>query len=388
MKEKKEKKKRKIDINKGSSWILCLLVFIIIDAFAVFLFYIYRYMQTYDESVSLYMYENKIETNNELELIGDSISDSLNKENLENISKLNGIKLEEGIDNNLKPYAVMVENSSDARPVSGINEASIVYEALAEGKITRFLFVYDGFINVSKIGPIRSARPYFVKIAEEYSPLYVHFGGSDQALHEINNNYYDVSSLNGMIYENDYFWRNIYQPAPHNAYTSTDLINDYISDFEIENTNSIKSYKFNENGDYLSNFENNSSAKEIFIEYGSSSYDVIWKYDEENNIYTRYYFKNNPYHDLDSLNNEIKTKNIIIQFVETSIIDNIGRREMNLDSSSYGDVILIRDGKYIYGKWLRENKKTRYFIDELEYEFTNGKIWVNIVPINTNIEIK
>ena len=383
-KEKKKKETKKAIINKGSSWVLCLLVFILVDVFAIFLFFVYRYMQTYDEFVSLYMNNNKIENENKLELIGDSISQGDKK----NLNKLNGVELEAETNNNLKPYAVMVENSSDARPVSGINEASIIYEALAEGKITRFLFIYDGSTSVPKIGPIRSARPYFVKIAEEYSPLYVHFGGSDQALNEINNGYYNVSSLNGMIYERDYFWRSIYQPAPHNAYSSTDLINDYISDFNIENKNLIKSYKFNDSKDYLLDFENSSNAKSIFIEYGASSYDVLWKYNEENNNYERYYFKSNPYHDLDSKNQIIETKNIVLQFVKTSIIDNVGRREMELDSDLGGEAILIRDGKYIYGKWLREDKKTKFFIEDLEYEFTNGKIWVNIIPINTNIEIK
>jgi len=378
----KVKKEKKKNTNKGSSWVLCLLIFIVIDAFAIFLFYTYRYMQKYDESVSLYMYKNEISDENDLELIGDSISDN------KNISKLNGVELEREIDNNLRPYVVMVENSSDARPVSGINEASIVYEALAEAKITRFLFIYDGSTNVPKIGPIRSARPYFVKIAEEYSPLYVHFGGSDQALYEINNNYYDIISLNGMVYENNYFWRNIYQLAPHNAYSSTDLIKDYISDFNIENENLIEPYKFNKNIEYLLNFKNTSIASSIFIEYGATNYDVLWKYNEKTNNYERFYSKNNPYYDLDSKDNIIETKNIVIQFVKTSVIDNIGRKKMELDSDLGGDAILIRDGKYIYGNWLRENKKTRFFIDDLEYEFTNGKIWVNIVPINTNIEIK
>ncbi len=380
--KKEKKEKRKNIVNKGSSWILCLLVFIVIDVFAIFLFYIYKYMQVYDESVSLYMYENKIE--NDLESTGNNISEN----NLKNISKLNGLELAEGINNNLKPYAVIVENSFDSRPISGVKEASIVYEALAEGKITRFLFIYDGYVNVPKIGPIRSARPYFVKIAEEYSPLFIHFGGSDQALYEIKNNYYDIFSLNGMIYENNYFWRNIYQLAPHNAYSSTDLINNYISDFNIDNNTSIKSYKFNNNKNYLLGFENSFLANSIFIEYGASSYNVLWKYNEETNNYERYYLKNNPYHDLDSENNIIETKNIIIQFVKTSIIDSVGRRKMDLESDLGGEVILIRDGNYTYGKWLREDKKTKFFIEDLEYEFTNGKIWVNIVPINTNIEIK
>ncbi|MCF7795632.1 DUF3048 domain-containing protein [Patescibacteria group bacterium] len=381
---KKRKKEKKKIISKGSSWVLCLLVFIVIDFFAVFLFFVYRYMQTYDESVSSYMYKNEINNEDNLELIGDTISENDKK----NISKLNGVELEEGIDNDLRPYAVMVENSSDARPLSGINEASIVYEALAEAKITRFLFIFDGSTNVPKIGPIRSARPYFVKIAEEYSPLYVHFGGSNQALYEISNNYYDIISLNGMVYENDYFWRNIYQIAPHNAYSSTDLIKDYISDFNIENENNIESYKFNNNKNYLSKFKNNSVAESVFIKYGTPNYNVLWKYNEKTNNYERFYSKNNPYYDLDSKDNIIETKNIVIQFVETSVIDSVGRKKMVLESNLGGDVILIRDGKYIEGKWFREDKKTKFFVEDSEYKFTNGKIWVNIVPINTNIEIK
>ena len=78
--------------------------------------------------------------------------------------------------------AVMIENSSDARPQSGLDKAAVVYEALAEGGITRYMAIAPKTTDAKEFGPVRSARPYFVSYASAYHPLYVHAGGSPQAL--------------------------------------------------------------------------------------------------------------------------------------------------------------------------------------------------------------
>ena len=80
------------------------------------------------------------------------------------------------------PIAVMMDNSSDILPQAGLSAATVVYEALAESNITRLLAIFDSQIKLEKIGPIRSARNYFMDWAEEYHGLFMHVGGSPQAL--------------------------------------------------------------------------------------------------------------------------------------------------------------------------------------------------------------
>src|SRR5690606_10910048 len=78
--------------------------------------------------------------------------------------------------------SVMVDNFFAARPQhSGIRSASVVYEALAEGGITRLMLVFP-YQEITRVGPVRSARDYFVDLAEEYGGIYAHAGGSPLAL--------------------------------------------------------------------------------------------------------------------------------------------------------------------------------------------------------------
>ena len=85
---------------------------------------------------------------------------------------------------------VMIENSTDARPQSGLNQAGIVYEAIAEGGITRFMAVFQE-AKPGLVGPIRSARKSFVDLAKQYQCTYLHVGGATNAINELKNGYRD-----------------------------------------------------------------------------------------------------------------------------------------------------------------------------------------------------
>src|SRR3989344_6053428 len=79
-----------------------------------------------------------------------------------------------------RPLGVMIENHEDSRPQSGLSSADVIYEAVAEGGITRFLAVYY-CQDAGIIGPVRSARTYFLDFMSEYGtfPLYAHVGGAN-----------------------------------------------------------------------------------------------------------------------------------------------------------------------------------------------------------------
>ena len=77
-----------------------------------------------------------------------------------------------------KPVAIMVSNSYDSLPQWGISQADIIYEMPAEGRITRFLAIFQDPSKIEKLASIRSSRPYFIDIAQSYGAVYIHFGGS------------------------------------------------------------------------------------------------------------------------------------------------------------------------------------------------------------------
>ena len=120
----------------------------------------------------------------------------------------------------LHPIAVMIDDLYAARPQSGLSKASIIYQAPAEGGIPRYMAVFAETVPTD-VGPVRSARYYFIAWASEWRAMYVHAGGSPQALTALR------SQGNGqLVYNTDefahgrYFQRITRRAAPHNLYTT------------------------------------------------------------------------------------------------------------------------------------------------------------------------
>ena len=308
--------------------------------------------------------------------------------------KVDGVLVTKEESNNW-PFAVMIENSVDARPASGINDANVVYEALAEGSITRFLCIFSGSENVSKIGPVRSARPYYLDIADEYNSLFVHFGGSPEALDRLAKGYYNVTDLNGIIYDGSYFWRDNNREAPHNAYISTDSINKYKSDTGKDKWfGDFSEWLFTDKKiDESIDKSNLATANNAYVQYSDQTtlYNVNWKYDSETDSYVRYYENNKL--DKDSLNNKITAKNVIIQFASTLVIPNDDKLRKEVNLTEGGKAIMIRNGYFITGYWKKNSliNRTKFYTKingvEKEFEFNPGKTWVNIVPKDYKIKI-
>jgi len=115
----------------------------------------------------------------------DVNGDGLNKNEVVSgpINPLTGEKVSED-KSDLRPYCVMINNHPDARPSVGLSQASIIYEALAEGGITRMMAVFNDVDGIT-VGSLRSARPYYISMAQAYDAIYIHAGGSEQAYSDI-----------------------------------------------------------------------------------------------------------------------------------------------------------------------------------------------------------
>lgn len=135
-------------------------------------------------------------------------------------SNLTGLQVDPSV--NERPVtAIMIENSTDARPQSGLTQAGVVFEAIAEGGITRFVALFQD-TEPDYIGPVRSARPYYIQWMLGFDAAYAHAGGSAEALSLINQ--WHVKDLQ---HHNSYFWRVNNRAAPHNLYTSIAKLREY-----------------------------------------------------------------------------------------------------------------------------------------------------------------
>jgi hypothetical protein len=268
---------------------------------------------------------------------------------------------------------IMIDNNPNARPQVGLSAAKIVYEAPAEGGITRYFAIYDSDQLVEKIGPVRSARPYFIDWIEEYDGLYMHCGGSPEALTRLKNGL--VFDLNEMT-NGDYFWRDYNKEAPHNLYTNSEKWGKILSKRSSEKKIFNNGWLFGEMSS--SSFE---FVKDASIVY-TLDYSVNWHYDEMQKNYIRNI--NNNIMREDNIN--LFADTIIIQYVKSTVIDDYGRKE--IITSGQGDMRLLRDGLMVRGGWIKEKGRTRFY-DTVgkELKLKPGKIWIQIVPKEINIKI-
>src|SRR2546426_7828324 len=144
-------------------------------------------------------------------------------------SPINGVMLDRAAFDALQqraPLAVMVENHPDARPQSGLNQADLVYEAIAEGGITRYMAVYWSN-EAARIQYVRSARIYYIQWAAELGAVYTHWGQVEDpgpvdvwpVLARL-----DMRDLNGLFMGEEVGYRDPDRVAPHNVFTSTGLL--------------------------------------------------------------------------------------------------------------------------------------------------------------------
>ena len=268
---------------------------------------------------------------------------------------------------------VMVDNHPDARPQSGLLAAKIVYEAPAEGGITRYFAVFDSAQDILKVGPVRSARPYFIDWLKEYDGLYMHCGGSPEALDILKNR--SIFDLNEM-FNGVYYWRDENRTAPHNLYTNSEKWNKALSAHPEEKKIFNSAWKFGDAS--TSSLE---IVKNITIEY-TSDYMVGWRYDENQKVYSR--FINDTMLLEDGV--VLTANDIVIQYVKSRVVDDYGRKEITTDGQ--GDMRLLRDGIMVRGIWKKENGRTRFYDSSgQELNLKPGKIWIQIVPKEINTKI-
>ena len=285
---------------------------------------------------------------------------------------------------NDRPIAVMIDNHSDAWPQAGLNQAYMVYEIIVEGGETRLMALFKG-VDLEKIGPVRSARHYFIDYAMENDAIYVHFGQSPQAQSDIKK--YSINDINGISEDGTTFWRVKDKYAPHNAVTSTAKLLESAKSKNYRTTSteeSVLNYVTDE-----VNLENGQVANTITIPH-SDLQTVTYEYDEQNQVYIRY-AREEEQTDWDT-EEPVTTKNIIITFCDNyTLSDSENKGRQGLKNIGTFDGYYITNGKVIKIQCIKEEREGKTIYQDMEgneIQVNDGNTFVNICPIDAEVVIE
>lgn len=274
-----------------------------------------------------------------------------------------------------RPIVVTIDNQGQARPQSGIGSADLVYEIPAEGGISRYLAVfYHG--SSAKIGPVRSARPYLVDIAKEWDAVYIHCGGSQDALNYLARG--DLPYAN-QFSNSKYFWRDKSRRAPHNLYTSSDELLQLLNDKGWNESVTIKAFNFLEEGQTI---DSRTQVSEVEIKYPAARDKYV--YDSAQEGYLRY-VNGDPFIDAET-NAQILASNILVQEVRSTVLDSEGR--LAIDMVGSGEALLFTQGLVKEGVWQRDSLSGRTVFKDAEgsqWLLSPGQTWIQVVDQNVKI---
>ncbi|OQA04046.1 MAG: putative lipoprotein YerB precursor [bacterium ADurb.Bin400] len=288
---------------------------------------------------------------------------------------------------NNHPLAVMIENHTEARPQAGLDKASIVYEAIAEGGITRFMALY-GTNSAEKVGPVRSARTYYVDWALGYDAYYAHVGGNINALDQIKAD--KVLDLDQFAYPASY-WRERKAGVSleHTMYASTIKLREQAENNGYPKANNFNVLRFKDEPTETERLSLPDSQL-ISIDYSSPTYNVQFQYDKNTNSYKRL-MAGKPHID-QITKDQLSPKNIIVMTLNRKqIVSRDGKAVWEMTTVGSGPAKIFLDGKTINGTWKKSNKGDReIFYDDKgeEITFNRGQFWISVVHSNNSITIE
>ena len=277
-----------------------------------------------------------------------------------------------------RPVIVTINNHINARPQSGISYADVIYEMLAEGNITRLLALYQSEFP-EEIGPIRSARDYFVEIAQGFDAFYIAHGYSPDAKAMLASG--QIDHINGIQYDGSLFYRKNGRVAPHNSYIKRSNIE---KGAEIIDTSLLyqKKVAYTFYG-VEESAKIGAEANSVEINYSKEvAYNSLYTYSKATNTYTR---NSNNAVTTDELTGEpLALSNILIFETQHKIVDSEGRRD--IDIASGGTAYLFQQGIMREVRWEnRDGVLKAIEQDSTEVKLVPGQTWVHFVPTNPGI---
>lgn len=288
---------------------------------------------------------------------------------------LTGERLESPLSVLPQVFGVMVENSADAWPLSGLDKAFLVIEAPVEGNIPRFIAFFSADTEIKKLGPVRSARPYYLDWASQFDNLiYAHVGGSPAALERLHSGELPLLDLNE-FFQGEHFYRDQRRYAPHNVYTNSQLMSNALAELQPAEPHYAPLV-----------FKDDSPVESLAqvsfsLDWGpGSTYDVNWEYQAATNSYVRFQSG-------DEL--AINANNVIVLATDVESIDNVDRKQVA--TIGQGDAMLFQDGQVTVGRWIKTSStEPLRIVDEQgdELPWNAGRTWIEVVRSLTAVSLE
>jgi len=284
-------------------------------------------------------------------------------------SPLTGLQVENEAATKQAVTAIMIENSPDARPQSGLKQAGVVFEAIAEGGITRFLTLHQQD-KPQLIGPVRSVRMYYVDWLAPFNASVAHVGGSAAALAEVRNgSYRDIDQF----FNASTYWRATDRFAPHNVYTSFE---------RLDALNQAKGYTestftgFSRIDGKPSDAPN---ATSINVTISGPLYNSSYTYDTTTNTYAR--SQAGAAH-LDREDGQITPTVVIAMKVNMTQVLEDGYRE-SIETTGSGEAVIFQNGTAQTVTWHKANRSAQLsFTDAAgaDVPLVRGQTWIAAIP--------
>lgn len=318
-------------------------------------------------------------------------------------STLTGEEISDANLNNSPTYCVQIPNGPDgARPQAGLNQAAVVFEAIAESGITRFAAIFQN-PTVSAIGPIRSLRPYYLNWDLPFDCTVVHAGGSDEAKTAlIETGARDLDENNSYMwreYGTDRGWNNLFTSAKdlaqfnsNNGYHSSDI--QAFLHLTPEEVTTIQNEKLI--CDESDNCVYNYLVPNFSISFGANPFfNTSYVYNPENNTYNRFYANGDPHltytcpDELSEPNTltdcgeptQITPSVVVAMFVQESLMSD--NYHENITTTGTGSAIVFQNGDAIEATWTKASANSQIVFRDMtgnEIKFTPGQLWISAVP--------
>jgi len=285
---------------------------------------------------------------------------------------------------NLWPSAVMVDNDPRARPQASLNNASVVYETLAEGGIPRFMAIFAK-PGVKAIGPVRSIRPYFAELAAEYKAPVFHAGGSKDGLSRLKQlKLLDMDALRKPGAK--YFYRTDRSNSTFNLFTNGTRVNQALATAGLtKRTPTYEPWLF-ETKSRPKTLPN--KQKPLTIDFRSgASFVTQYRYDRPSNSYRRYI--GGKLH-VDRLTKKpVVVKNAVIMLVpKEKVLD--AKKHLKINVLGRGKAILLKDGRAVTIRWKKLTPGQRLTFTTSKgdpIKFRPGATWIEVVPQGKRVTI-
>lgn len=295
-----------------------------------------------------------------------------------------------------KPIAIMVENQAQARPQTALQQADIIYEAMAEGDITRFMCIFNDN-KPTVVGPVRSARLYFINMQKEWDAVFMHYGGPDDPkspsyIYGQSTKYIKVR-VDGMQGKYDkYCWRDKSRSAPHNVYANLVKVQEDLYDYTPNNRTQ---FSFSETPGYTGD-----TVDTVSLPYVTDTKNfVTFQYDSAKDKFFR--FEKGKAFEVRTVTEDaegekstttepLTVQNLVVQYAETYVRKNDGGGRRMVEMVGKGKCDFFIGGKHVSGYWERKSldDSTLYFSDNgLPIILKPGNTWIAVHPDNKEIGI-